>query len=104
MQPRPLGATDAQLRAVVQAEGFVLVTDNASDFRPMFERDDIHPSLAVMPAEHKRAGQQRLAAQLIDYIAELATAAGEAPADFMVNRLVEIDEHGRGSTQELPSA
>ena len=33
-----LGATDAELRAIVQAEGFVLVTDNAvglpADVRP----------------------------------------------------------------------
>lgn len=53
---------------MVQAEGFVLVTDNASDFRRMFERDDIHPGLAVMPAEHGRASQQRLAGLLIDFV------------------------------------
>ena len=44
----------------------MLVTDNASDFRPMFARDEIHPGLAVMPAEHGRASQQRLAGRLID--------------------------------------
>ena len=33
-----LGAKDAVLRRLVQAEGFVLVTDNATDFRPMYER------------------------------------------------------------------
>ena len=39
----------------MQAEGFVLVTDNASDFGPMFERDEIHPGLAVLPASFGRA-------------------------------------------------
>ena len=39
-----LGATDRQLRTIVQAEGFVLVTDNASDFRPMFARDASIPA------------------------------------------------------------
>jgi len=97
-----LGATDAQLRAIAQAEGFVLVTDNASDFRAMFAREQIHPGLAVIPAEHGRARQQQLAERLIDFILEAAAAQRESPADFMVNRLVEIDEHARGSTRELP--
>jgi hypothetical protein len=71
----------------VQAEGFVRVTDNASDFRPMFAREEIHPGLAVLPAEYGRAGQQRLAGVLIDFIVEAAGAAGESPANLMVNRL-----------------
>ena len=65
-----LGASDAQLRAIVQAEGFVLVTDNASDFRPMFARDDIHPGLAVHPrrVRPRRAATTRGA--LIDFIVD----------------------------------
>jgi predicted nuclease of predicted toxin-antitoxin system len=97
-----LGATDAHLRAVVQAEGFVLVTDNASDFRPMFVRETIHPGLAVVPAEHGRARQQRLAGELIAFIVAAAEEAGETPADFMINRLVEIDDRGVAVTRELP--
>jgi predicted nuclease of predicted toxin-antitoxin system len=97
-----LGATDAQLRLIAQAEGFVLVTDNASDFRPMFARADIHPGLAVMPAEHGRAGQQRLAGLLIAFIVSCACDTGETPADFMLNRLVEINDDGHASTRELP--
>ena len=97
-----LGATDVQLRAIVQAEGFVLVTDNASDFRPMFTRDAIHPGLAVMSAEHGRAGQQRLADRLIAFIVGAAHEAGETPADFMVNRLAEIDDDGDTGARELP--
>jgi predicted nuclease of predicted toxin-antitoxin system len=99
-----LGATDARLRAVVQAEGFVLVTDNASDFRPMFAREEIHPGLAVIPAEYGRAEQQRLTAVLIEFIIDAARAEGERPADFMVNRLVEVDDDGRVTVRELPPA
>jgi predicted nuclease of predicted toxin-antitoxin system len=40
-----LGHDDPQLRASVQAADFVFVTDNAIDFRPMYERDAIHPGL-----------------------------------------------------------
>jgi predicted nuclease of predicted toxin-antitoxin system len=53
-----LGVTDAELRTIAQAESFVLLTDDASDFRPMFARDDIHPGLAVIPGEYGRAEQQ----------------------------------------------
>ena len=97
-----LGVTDARLRAVVQREGFVLVTDNASDFRPMFARDTVHPGLAVMPAEHGRERQQQRAGGLIDFIVGSAGAAGETPADFMVNRLVEIEDDGSASARDLP--
>ena len=97
-----LGATDASLRRVVHAEGFVLVTDSASDFRPMFAREIIHPGLAVMPGEHGRARQQAMAGRLLRFIADAARAAGETPADFMVNRLVEINDHGHGTARELP--
>ena len=38
-----LGIKDPRLRRIVQSEDYVLVTDNASDFRPMYRRDDIHP-------------------------------------------------------------
>lgn len=38
-----LGHTDAQLRQLVQSQGHVLVTDNASDFRPMYRHDEVHP-------------------------------------------------------------
>ena len=50
-----LGVSDAALRQLVQREGFVLVTDNASDFRPMYRREDVHPGLIVVPAGYGRA-------------------------------------------------
>jgi predicted nuclease of predicted toxin-antitoxin system len=97
-----LGSKDHELRRVVQAESFVLVTDNAADFRPMFVRDAIHPGLVVLPGTVLRDRQQVLASIVIDYIVELARKAGERPADFMVNKLVEVDDHGECSVQELP--
>ena len=45
----------------------------------MFARDEIHPGLAVMPAEHGRAGQQRLAGALIDFIIEAAARRTSRP-------------------------
>jgi predicted nuclease of predicted toxin-antitoxin system len=97
-----LGATDRELRRVVQAEGHVLVTDNASDFRPMYARDDVHPGLVVVPATVRRERQQALARAVIAFIEDCGGRAGEEPADFMVNKLVAIDEQGQCSLQDLP--
>jgi predicted nuclease of predicted toxin-antitoxin system len=99
-----LGITDAELRTTAQAESFVLVTDNASDFRPMFARDEIHPGLAVIPGEYGRAEQQRLARLLIEFIVDHVRAAGETPADYMINRLVEVHDDATITTTELPPA
>ena len=63
-----LGIKDAQLHEAVQRENFVLVTDNASDFRPGYARDEIHPGLIVMPAGPGREHQRELARQVIDWI------------------------------------
>lgn len=38
------------------------------------------------------------------YIVDRADQAGEEPADFMINKLVEIDEHGECSVRDLPPA
>jgi predicted nuclease of predicted toxin-antitoxin system len=99
-----LGHKDRQLRQLVQGEGYVLVTDNASDFRPMYGRDEIHPGLIVMPGGDGRARQQELLCAVIKWIVSAATNAGQTPADFMVNTLVEIDSTGRSTAQELPRA
>jgi predicted nuclease of predicted toxin-antitoxin system len=98
-----LGAKDNELRHVVQAEGFVLATDNATDFRPMLVRDGIHAGLVVIPGTVARDRQRELASIVIDYIVGLARQAGEDPADFMVNRVVEVDQHGECSIGDMPT-
>jgi len=99
-----LGATDRALRRVVQAEGYVFVTDNASDFRPMYAADAIHPGLGALPGAVGRARQQALTRAVVAFIAERASAAGERPADFMVNTLVTIDASGACRAWDLPPA
>jgi hypothetical protein len=99
-----LGHKDAQLRRPVQGEGYVFVTDNASDSRPMYEREEIHPGPAVMPAEVGRERQQQLAGAVIDWIVSAAAEIGQTPADFMVNRLVAIERDGSCTTHDLPAA
>jgi len=81
----------------------VFVTDNASDFRPMYEREEIHPGLIVMPAEVAREHQQQLLAALLDWIGNAAEEAPQSAADFVVNKLVEIDNEGGCTAQDLPA-
>jgi predicted nuclease of predicted toxin-antitoxin system len=97
-----LGVSDAALRQLVQREGFVLVTDNASDFRPMYQREDVHPGLIVVPAGYGRATQRILTRDVISWISGVALESGQAAADYMLNRLVEIDQDGSVTSYELP--
>ena len=97
-----LGISDARLRKLVQREGFVLVTDNASDFRPMYARDDIHPGMIVVPAGFGRALQQTLTREAIGWVTAAAVESRQAPADYMLKRLVEIDHDGSVESYELP--
>jgi len=80
----------------------VLVTDNASDFRPMYMREDVHPGLIIVPAGYGRARQQILTREVISWIANAALQSNQAAADYMPNRLVEIDQHGSVTSYELP--
>jgi predicted nuclease of predicted toxin-antitoxin system len=96
-----LGAKDPQLRRLVQEQGFVFVTDNAADFRPMYERGAVHPGLIVIPAAYGRARQQALARAVITWIINAASAADETAADFMAGKLVEIEVEGAVSAKNL---
>jgi len=96
-----LGISDARLRQLVHSEGFVLVTDNASDFRSMYGRDDVHPGLIVVPARYGRASQQTLTRDVISWIVNAALESSHTTADYMLDRLVEIDRDGSVTTYEL---
>ncbi len=68
----------------------------------MYRRTDVHPGLIVLPGGHGRASQQQLAGEVLDWIAAAAKSNQQTPADFMVNRLVEIDRSGSVTTYDLP--
>jgi predicted nuclease of predicted toxin-antitoxin system len=99
-----LGTKDHELRPLVQAEGYVFITDNASDFRAMYARDDIHPGLLALPAGDSRAHQQQLLRTAVAFIITRAAEADEPAADFMVNKLVETDDRGNCHIRDLPPA
>lgn len=98
-----LGISDSELRARVELDGYVLVTDNASDCRPMYVHQNIHHGLIAMPGGEGRQAQQRLARDVIAFIANAADHAGELPAEFMINKLVEIGSDGGSHFEEMPN-
>lgn len=99
-----LGIKDPDLRRIVQAEGYAFVNDNASDFRPMYARDEIHPGLIALPAGDSRAHQQELLRSAVAFIKGQAASADETPADSIVNKLVEIEAAGGCTVRDLPPA
>lgn len=80
---------------------FVIVTGNARDFRWLCGNVDLHPGLIVMPSL-LREEQLELFPRVIDYIEQRAAAANVSPADFMVNRVIEVAEGGSCSHYDLP--
>jgi predicted nuclease of predicted toxin-antitoxin system len=76
-----LGISDRELLLLVEREDFVLVTDNAVDFRRLYGRTFPHAGVVVLPGSVPRARQRELARSGIDWIVAQAAAAGEEPAD-----------------------
>jgi predicted nuclease of predicted toxin-antitoxin system len=77
---------------------FVLVTNNASDFRRLYAREALHAGLVIIIPNVNRADQRRL---FQSALAEL-TALGEP-----VNRVLEVDLDGEDVTftlYDLPPA
>lgn len=71
---------------------FVLVTNNASDFRRLYAMQPLHAGLVIIIPNVKRAEQQRLFRGALD---ELATL-GEP-----INRILEVDIDGEDVTFNL---
>lgn len=88
-----LGARDSDLLAIAVGEEFVFVTNNEADFMGLCANTDLHAGLIVM-AQGTRNAQIKLFSSVIEHIEQSAAQAGETPADWMLNRAVEISEAG----------
>lgn len=98
-----LGVADPSLLKRVVAEGFVLVTNNEADFVTLCASSDVHGGLVVLPQGH-RVGQLRRLQVALAHIEERASSAGEASADWMLNRVVEVDATSdAGADYPLPA-
>lgn len=75
---------------------FVLVTQDARDFRKLIGKEDVHPGLIILP-NLDRHQTQALLRQAIDYLVGCGN-----PVDLMVNRVLEVSENGALRIEDLP--
>lgn len=76
---------------------FVLVTQNARDFRNLVGREKIHPGLIILPNLDRRQ-TEALLRQAIDYLVRCGN-----PVDLMVNRVLEVSANGDLRIDHLPA-
>ncbi len=95
-----LGARDDELLALTVAEEFVFVTNNDADFTGLCANAELHTGLIVLP-QRPRDIQLQLFSDAIAHIERHAAQAREAPVDWMLNRVVEVDDES-GACKDAP--
>jgi hypothetical protein len=95
-----LGMRDDELLAIAVSEEFVFVTNNHADFIGLCANAELHTGLVVLP-QRRRNAQVPLFSDAIAYVERHSSQAGEAPADWMLNRVVEVDDESETCT-DLP--
>ena len=89
---------DDEVFALAVAEGRILITENASDFRRLAARVDLHPGLIVLPSIARLAAQS-----LVDEaIAYLVALNADRPEDVMVNACLTVREDGAMRLESWP--
>ena len=86
-----LGIPDDELLALAVGEEFVFVTNNHADFIGLCANAELHTGLVALP-QRPRDAQLELLSNAIAHIEHNATQLSEAPADWMLNRVVEVDD------------
>lgn len=79
----------------------MFVTNNHADFTGLCANAELHAGLLVLP-QRPRDAQLPLLSDAIAHIERHAAQAGEAPADWMLNRVVEVDDSGACKDTPLP--
>jgi hypothetical protein len=95
-----LGMRDDDLLALAVGGEFVFVTNNHTDFMGLCVNAELHTGLVVLP-QRPRDAQLPLFSDAIVHIEHHAAQANEAPADWMLNRVVEVDEES-GACKDSP--
>ncbi len=91
---------DDDLLAIAVDEEFVFVTNNHADFMELCANAALHTGLVVLP-QRLRNAQLPMFSNAIVYIEHRAAEAREAPADWILNRVVEVDDESEICT-DLP--
>jgi len=75
------GLKDHELMHTIREKDFTFVTNNAVDFRRMFQREPIHAGLVIIIPSVPPAVQRALLAAVLEYVGD----------SDLVNKAVEID-------------
>lgn len=86
-----LGMRDDDLLAIAVGEEFVFVTNNHTDFIGLCSNAELQTGLIVLPQRPRKA-QLLLLSNAITHIEHHASQANETPADWMLNRVMEVDD------------
>jgi predicted nuclease of predicted toxin-antitoxin system len=96
-----LGEKDHEVHKRCIAEDRILVTHNAGDFRKLVGRAEIHPGLIIVESTDVATSLTQIKAT-IAYVS--MTAIDESAADFMVNRVIEVEADSRVKSYLLPKS
>jgi predicted nuclease of predicted toxin-antitoxin system len=95
------GRKDSALIPYCIEHDYVLMSIDDGDPKALADAAGVHPGLVFIDGANYQAMFSEAAAA-IDYIEERAAAAGEDPASFMINTVVERDESGEWKHYDLP--
>jgi hypothetical protein len=98
-----LGVRDQILHRIAIDEEAVFVTNDEADFVALYRRVDLHTGLLILPQAPRREALWPLLDAALDYIERKAKAAGETPAEWMLNKRVEVDASAKATHDDLPS-
>lgn len=96
-----LSTKDHALAEIVLDEGWVLVTNNAGDFLKLARSAGLHPGLVFIELGSAQMERDWLAVAMA-HITDQAAGANESTEQFMVNRVVEVDDAGAYRDYEWP--
>lgn len=99
-----LGARDKTLHKIVIDEEAVFVTNDEADFEALYRQVDLHAGFLILPQAERREALWPLLDAALDYIEQQANDEDEAPAEWMLNKRVEIDLDGSIKHVDLPRA
>ena len=96
-----LGLPDDELIVLAVDEGFAFVTNNdAADSRGLCAAAELHAGLVVLP-QGRRDDQRRWLDRAVDHIERRAAESGEPSADWLLNRVVEVDPESATCTDAV---
>ena len=92
-----LSQRDWLVRDLAVEEDRVIVTVNGDDFRQLLGNEPLHPGLIILRDATRQQAEQDLLT-IIEYL----EAQPDAPATYMVNRVIQLERDGTITDQVLP--